>query len=100
MFQYLRSWFQMNDDDDNDYEREEEEQDRVDKEETRKTVKYRDEVQDTDLIKDRKRYRAKDLSKIKKVKKSLRFATNLTTKTKKRRSEFEGNQPYQKQQKK
>jgi hypothetical protein len=88
MFQYLRSWFQMNDDDDNDYEREEEEQDDVDQKEkeTKKTVKYRDEVQDTDLIKDRKRYRAKDLSKIKKVKKSLRFATSLTTKTKKRRS--------------
>ena len=84
----------MNDDDDNENEREEEEQDEIaekekEKEkETKKTVKYRDEVPDTDLIKDRKRYRAKDLSKIKKVKKSLRFASSLTTKTKKRRSHF------------
>jgi len=91
MFEYLRSWFQMNDYDD-DEEREEEEQDeereKEKEKETKKTVKYRDEVPDTDLIKDRKRYRAKDLSKIKKVKKSLRFASNLTTKTKKRRSHF------------
>ena len=77
-----------NDDDENEREEEEKEQEDVEKEEkeTKKTVKYRDEVPDTDLIKDRKRYRAKDLSKIKKVKKSLRFASNLTTKTKKRRS--------------
>ena len=89
MFEYLRSWFQMNDYDDEN-EREEEEQDEIaEKEkETKKTVKYRDEVPDTDLMKDRKRYRAKDLSKIKKVKKSLRFASNLTTKTKKRKSHF------------
>ena len=91
MFQYLSSWFQTNEDDEN--EREENEQDKVEQEETKKSIKRRerDEVPDTDLIKDRKRYRAKDITsqqnlpKIKKVKKSLRFATSLTTKTKKRR---------------
>ena len=91
MFQYLSSWFQINDNDDEN-EREEEQYE-VEKEEIKKIIKRRerDEVPDTDLIKDRKRYRAKDitsqqnLSKIKKVKKSLRFATSLTTKTKKRR---------------
>lgn len=86
MFQYLSSWFQMNDDD-NENVREEDE-----KEETKKTVKYCDEVPDTDLMKDRKKYRSKpqpNLSKIKKVKKSLRFASSLTTKTKKRRSYFQ-----------
>jgi hypothetical protein len=91
MFQYLSSWFQINDNDDEN-EREEE-QDEVEKEETKKTIKRpeRDEVPDTDLIKDRKRYRAKDITvqqnlpKIKKVKKSVRYVTRLTTKTKKRR---------------
>lgn len=97
MFEYLRSWFQMNynDDDENENERQEEEQDDQEKEETKKTFKYREreqereQVPDTDLMKDRKKYRSKpqpNLSKIKKVKKSLRFATSLTTKTKKRRS--------------
>lgn len=92
MFQYLSSWFQMNDDDnENKNERQEEEQEDLEKEETKKTFKYREreQVPDTDLMKDRKKYRSKpqpNLSKIKKVKKSIRFATSLTTKTKKRRS--------------
>ena len=73
-FQYLSSWFHMDD--------EEEEEDES------KNNEYENGIQETDVIKDKKkgnRSNQQNLSKVKKVKKSVRFTSGLTNKTKKRR---------------
>jgi len=78
IFKYLSSWFQMDDEDD-DYKKE--------KDDLLKNNEN-DLFQDTDLIKDKKKYNKtnqQNLSKVKKGRKSVRFTSGLTNKTKKRR---------------
>jgi len=78
LFQYLSSWFKMD----------EEEEEDVEITKSSKKDDYENEIQDFDLIKDRKkvnRFNQPNMSKVKKGRKSVRFTSNLTSRTKKRR---------------